>query len=866
MSLQSSHAQLPYANKVVLVRLTTLTQPNKVRLSFYAQNNIPIPNLTYTGSDYTIYRKALTDTTWGNPIGSAPGSATFYDDTNVQPGQAYEYRIRRAFYFDYDSGEGIESSYINAYGYCYGGIQVAPIENRGRVILVVESELAPSIVSDLTTLEQDLAGDGWTVVRHDFPRGVPCCGSAYSAQVLNLKSIIKSDYDASPSDTKGLLLLGHLPVPYSGRLSPDGHEVRALPCDAFYAELTSPLGSTPSDWSDQFLDFDAVVGNGPSPRNDNHPNDGRFDNSELPSTTELIFGRIDFAAMTGLTTKTETELVQNYIRKAHEFRSGRKLFRDEAYLSINYIDTPASFTLMWNSAFASFTNGSSGRFFPAVETGSYLLGYLMGAGAPYSTIYTPGVETIATSSDMASRNVQLAFLGCYASYIHDSDTDWSFMRAPLCNENTLATFYAGAGNIRVQGVRMYHFGQDVTIGYEEMLALNDMAYYGEDDFDAGVYNPKRYANGQLQGDPTLRCRYFLPPQNARATRSDSTSPVVVSWNHSSNTKVAGYNVYRASSHRGPFTKLNSTLIQQRQFIDSAPNSSEQVYMVRAMRLEQTGGGSYWNLSDGNFASVINIANGALEFRNLSSSGNNLTFDIVGPPGATVVIEKTQSLGTPIWQTSSTVVLPTSGVQHLSSAFVGEQYFRASAGTIRSLNAIGSVVCTIPTGYSLLSNPFISPDCTVGGFLPNPTSNLATSRFDPWTGAPAANNYDLDFEEWDDPNQVLYPGEALAIQNTGSSFNVNLLGEIPQGTNYNFIHAGWSMMGPLVPRSGALDTTLFYPSSDDAIVKYDVSHSTLSNYNHDSVLGWDVAPVVAVGEGFWVEVLQAKIWKIVYSVW
>ena len=52
----------------------------------------------------------------------------------------------------------------------YAGINANMIESRGKILLVVDNTYASQLASELTRLQQDLVGDGWTVVRRDVSR------------------------------------------------------------------------------------------------------------------------------------------------------------------------------------------------------------------------------------------------------------------------------------------------------------------------------------------------------------------------------------------------------------------------------------------------------------------------------------------------------------------------------------------------------------------------------------------------------------------------------------------------------------------------------------------------------------------------
>src|SRR5439155_44181 len=130
------------------------------------------------------------------------GSATSFVDSGVAVGTPYEYAVVK------------NAGGYQGYGYVPSGINVPLVENRGKVVLVVERTYAAQLASELNRLQQDLVGDGWTVLRHDVGR---------SDSVVSVKNLIKADYNAEPSDVKGVFLFGHVPVPYSGQLNPDGH-------------------------------------------------------------------------------------------------------------------------------------------------------------------------------------------------------------------------------------------------------------------------------------------------------------------------------------------------------------------------------------------------------------------------------------------------------------------------------------------------------------------------------------------------------------------------------------------------------------------------------------------------------------------
>ena len=110
-----------------------------------------------TPNNYAIYRKGPYDSSWGS-IANLPGTATSYVDSNVSVGTAYEYQVVKS------------TSGYNGYGYVCVGLNAPLVENRGTAILVVDNTYAANLSAELSRLQQDLIGDGWSVVRKDVGR------------------------------------------------------------------------------------------------------------------------------------------------------------------------------------------------------------------------------------------------------------------------------------------------------------------------------------------------------------------------------------------------------------------------------------------------------------------------------------------------------------------------------------------------------------------------------------------------------------------------------------------------------------------------------------------------------------------------
>ena len=148
------------------------------------------PDSNATG--YSVYRKDAYSGSWVSSA-SLPGGATSYVDSGVSAGVAYGYQVRKS----------TSPGYVG-YGFVCAGINAPLIEYRGKLVLLVDTLYAADLANELTRLQWDLAGDGWTVLRHDVSR---------TDSPDNIKRIIQSEYANDPAKVRAVFLFGHIPVP-----------------------------------------------------------------------------------------------------------------------------------------------------------------------------------------------------------------------------------------------------------------------------------------------------------------------------------------------------------------------------------------------------------------------------------------------------------------------------------------------------------------------------------------------------------------------------------------------------------------------------------------------------------------------------
>jgi hypothetical protein len=553
----------------VLLSATVQTNPAQITLSWPADA---------LATNYTLYRKNLTATSWGAATTLAT-NASNYTDTNVAVGGAFEYRVSKAAWTGTTSYTGD--------GYIYAGIQVPLVESRGKVILVADNTFTTNLAMELNRLEQDLAGDGWIVLRHDVARMAVDPANTSSnvwavraAELANVKALIKADYNADPSNVKAVFLFGHVPVPYSGNLAPDGHpdHLGAWPADAYYGDMTGT-------WTDSTVN---TSGNSTIPsdtRNWNLPGDGKFDQSLLPANVTLQVGRVDFANLPAFST-SEGELLRQYLNKDHYFRhkfvtTQRRGLIDDNFGTFNGEAFAAS---GWRN-FAPFfgaTNIVSGDWLTMLAGQSFLWGYGCGGGT-----YT-SADGVGTTAEFAAADPQVVFTMLFGSYFGDWDSQDNFLRAPLAAPTyTLTCAWSGRPYWEFHPMAL---GQ--TIGFGAQASQNNSTTYSAD-------TALHWVHIALMGDPTLRMHVVAPPSSL-AVSTNGSGGVTLNWNASADA-VAGYHVYRAATVAGPFTRLTSSLLTGTTYTDTPVSSN--VYMVRAVKLEVSASGSYYNPSQGVFQSL-----------------------------------------------------------------------------------------------------------------------------------------------------------------------------------------------------------------------------------------------------------------------
>ncbi|MBL7894954.1 MAG: T9SS type A sorting domain-containing protein [Bacteroidia bacterium] len=559
-----------------------------VQINAAVQTSTPQITLNWVGNatttSYQIFRKLKTATSWGAALATLTGTVNQYVDNTVSVGTNYEYRIIR-------SGSG-----YTGYGYINSGINVPVTEYRGKLILLVDSTFITSLNTELKRLQEDLEGDGWAVLRHNVLR---------TATPQHVRSFVQADYALDPTNTKAVFIVGHVPVPYSGNINPDGHpdHLGAWPTDTYYADVNGV-------WTDV-----SVTSTTASPaRTQNNPADGKFDQSVIPSDLELQVGRADFANLTTFTL-TETQLLKNYLDKDHDYR--KKVFTvvKRAVIDDNfgYFSGEAFAASGYKNAACMVPTSSitAADYFTSMTGNNYQWSYGCGGGT-----YT-SASGIGNTTNFSTANLQGVFTMLFGSYFGDWDSQNNFLRAALAQGKVLTNVWSG----RVH-YQLHHMGLGENIGYGVKLTQNNIGslYFGS---PTGITG--RWIHHGLMGDPTLRNDVVAPVSNVVATKVGNNCNI--SWTASPEPGILGYNIYMKNDTNTNYVKVNSTLIAGTTYTDNCLlYKGIYKYMVRAYKLETTPSGSYYNMSEG-IADTANSTNGMKAHASFSLSVSGTTVNV-----------------------------------------------------------------------------------------------------------------------------------------------------------------------------------------------------------------------------------------------
>jgi hypothetical protein len=621
-------AQTPRTMKprdcAVMVNATSKFNPPSITLT-WKKNDIDL--------SYDIKKKLIDKQSWGTTIAVINPPNTSYTDYNVELGKAYEYMITSTEYakVTLNTGKG-DTTYpttVYGYGYLYAGVGYVPPAYKGKIILLIDSTIKAALPDEIATLEDDMVSEGWGIVEKLVSRN-----ETFSPLDVEMnKQLITDEYNKDPKNVNTVLLLGRVAVPYSGDINKkvqngianvtDAHpnHCGAWPADVFYGHMNI------DDWTDLYA-TDTI---GYRKDNWNIPGDGKYDVTRLTSDASLAVGRVDFYNMPAFS-KSEVELIRNYLKRDHEYRTGQIpiIYRGLVDDNFGWLggENPGQNAYRNFPPLIGLDSVKPADWFTELPKSSYYWAYGCGGGS-FSTC--SGIKTDdsghsvnGTTADFAQNPMNVIFTMLFGSYFGDWDAQNDIMRAILCSDPPALTACWAAR----PSWYFHHMALGVPIGFSHLISQNNWydpsgrdylytanKYVIQQDPWKGYYYTNQAAAGfvhmALMGDPTLTMNMgaVKPPKNLSIFQSGYNIEIL--WEAPDQT-VDGYDVFYSKNKNGPFTKINTSLITALNYSDPHLTEGQSYYMVKAVKLLSAGddgqyktfSGSYYNSSQGVIKNVI----------------------------------------------------------------------------------------------------------------------------------------------------------------------------------------------------------------------------------------------------------------------
>lgn len=637
---------------------------------------------------YEIYRRPVGSGGWGSPVATTAAGQATWTDSSVAVGTVYEYRV---------STPGSISGDWKS-GYLAAGIRVDRTGSRGRILVVVDATQSGPLAMEIARLSRDLAAEGWTPQLLEVARGV---GWNDGAGGETVRAAIAAAHAGAPSGDKpaALYLLGHVPVVQSGggEDTPDGHTTGGFKvADQFFGDVDGAWTDTDTvtAWSNDT--------NSAATSLSHVPGDKIFDQDFLPSDVEMGVGRVDLSDLPVYGPVAETTLLQRYLDKAHAFRRGtwgqirQSVLKDGNEIA-DWFGYRAFVSTVGMSDFRYRTSDPTSGVVPYTNSFGPFLWWNEASGGGTST----GSTTIGFgSANFATSGTEALFWTGWQSHYWRWSGSNNLMRAGIAASGKSLGFFS-------QG-RCGWFFHRLGLGEPLAVALRDSAnssrtagpYFFQRSESGGLFynDSSRKALMNYMGDPSLTLFPVAPVGSVNAVRSGGN--VSLTWSSSPDATI-GYHIYRSASLQGPFLPLTSSPVTTLAYDDLGAPAGNLVYLVRAVKLETTGSGTFLNPSAGTPAIVPDAVTAVLQ----SNPGNGDLQMTAGRGASAASASVTISSASPASAGTLSVTTGTDWLQaSVSGSTVTLSVVPAAADPLYPGTYRGSVRVTAANGFAPLDVP------------------------------------------------------------------------------------------------------------------------------------------------------------------
>lgn len=518
-------------------------------------------------SKWSIYRK-VDSTGEFNLLGTVNAPNTSFKDEDVDAGTAYTYLIHK---------ENVNK--VMGFALITAGANTKRKFDLGTCLVIVENDLKTPLDNEISTLQNDLIKEGWQVLVKF---------QASDDKPTEMKKTIVDAYTESDSTLKAVILIGNLPVAYSGNMAPDGHvpdHQGAWPTDAYYGDIDG-------EWTDRTVN----ITNTPDRKeNINKIGDGKFDQNIIPGTTELMVGRIDLEGFDDYETD-RIKLYKRYLERNHEFRTAQFKANDKSIVNDDFVNMVEAFAGIGYRNFPLLNGSKSvkeGSLLEHALNDTLLFAYGCGGGT-YTTagkrlrdINGTRIDSYSVSqtSDYFNYNVNALFNGLFGSYFGDWDNKNNLLRAPLAgNSPALATFWAGRP--------LWHFNDFIhgkPLGYSLHASQNSDVFLFSDIEPGFTY--EKWIHVALMGDPTLHIRNIEPLSGLKVTTNEEKDEVYLSWDLQKD-QDAFYILGKINNPDSNWYVLGNVEKNQNNFTDTSTLKGNLLYKVIPVKIHEGPTGSF----------------------------------------------------------------------------------------------------------------------------------------------------------------------------------------------------------------------------------------------------------------------------------
>lgn len=551
--------------------------------------------------------KAKTSNSWSSWV-NLTSTDTSFNDT-ITTGTEREYQVQA-------DTSSLTNNYLH-YGNILAGHAVPVNEELGRILILVDSAYIGVLDSALEAFKWSLWLDGY-LPEIDYIDN--------STNPPYVKSVISTSYNLTGvSSLYGVLLLGHIPVPYSGDFTgsglgyfpPDGHTTTSAPpshegawsTDFYYGDLNG-------SWTDNTVTNTA----GARMENNNTTGDGKFDQTLRPSNVEIPVGRVDFNDLSGFT-ESDTTLMLRYLAKDVAYRSGqtsyvgRVLQDDHLQLLTGEPFGGASFQLsnpIWGDSVAKLDWNTT------LQTENYQWSQGFGFGAYNNCV------NVVSSANFATNTYRTTFTTLFGSYFGDFDSENNLMRSALASRGEILTCAWG-------GRPKWYFHQMATGNPIGLSVMNSQNNRNGSQF---IYPDGLYGAGLIhttfQGDISLKLYPYEQVNNLSIRQDSCNQSFVLSWGAHQDSNITGYLIQRTDTLFSPFD--TSFQVTDTSFTDHSPASGMNYYVVHAIKSITNCSGMHYEMSYGILDSIeyrLPVAYAGNDtsacFNSLVNIGSNYTY-------------------------------------------------------------------------------------------------------------------------------------------------------------------------------------------------------------------------------------------------